>query len=92
MSAEHKPCPAGCGRLSRLPVRYRAKTALCRECYDARRAAHTAHWLELRSKRGRPPVQSIRDDIPAAEIDRLFTLALAEIRRRRTCPAPTPRS
>jgi hypothetical protein len=86
----YAPCPANCGRPSRTAVRYRSKTALCRECYDTRRAAHTARWLALRSKNGRR-VSPVTDDIPPDEIERLFTEALAQIRSRRTWPS-LPRS
>jgi hypothetical protein len=90
MSAPHEPCPRGCGRLSRIPKRYRAKAALCFECYALTRRAHDSKWGLLRSKR--PEAHIHTDDIPPAEIERRYQLALAEIRRRHACAPSTPRS
>lgn len=84
------PCPKGCGRQSRKMRTYRGRVALCQPCADAARLAHDQRWRALRSRGPALPAEPGErrgpysyDDIPAAEIERLYQQALKQIRARR---------
>ena len=66
-------CPRCGTHPPRYPATYQGRTPLCLACYRER-------W----QRKYRNRIERGLDDIPAADIERLFDQALQDIRRRRT--------